>query len=266
MNWLNELKSAAGEVFSVLGPGFKEVVYEEALAHELRLRGVVYERQRNFEILYKGYKVLEGRADLILNPLWAGTDEPEALVELKAVKQIVESHRRQAQVYMASLNIGQGAVLSFGDEVLVDEVAKPDKRLERKVAVPVSGNGVGLSVELLERCTVEVLQYFGQEFIYREGTKKLFSEAIGVELRLQGLSFARGSYPVLYKCHPVEEVAFDFVFDNRTVAQVSFYKNEQEVKELVQEFEGWVRRFGLNRGYLIAIPSGEEGRVEVKMV
>ena len=83
MSWLNQLKSAADEVFSVLGSGYRESVYEEALAHELRLRGIAYERQRNFEILYKGYKVSEGRVDLILNPLWAGTSKAEAVVELE---------------------------------------------------------------------------------------------------------------------------------------------------------------------------------------
>jgi hypothetical protein len=34
MNWLKEAKEAAEEVFSVLGEGWKESVYEEALAHE----------------------------------------------------------------------------------------------------------------------------------------------------------------------------------------------------------------------------------------
>lgn len=71
MDWLAEVKSAAEEVLKVLGAGYKEAPYEEALAHELRIRKIPYERQRNFEILYKGYRVGSGRADLIINPLWA---------------------------------------------------------------------------------------------------------------------------------------------------------------------------------------------------
>ena len=70
MDWLKEVKKASEVVLDILGEGYLEGVYEEALAHELRLRRIPYERQRNFEILYKGYKVGEGIADLILNPLW----------------------------------------------------------------------------------------------------------------------------------------------------------------------------------------------------
>lgn len=100
MDWLKEVKKSAQAVLDVLGDGYNEVVYEEALAHELRLREIPYERQRNFEILYKGYKVGEVRADLIINPLWCGKGGKEIVFELKAVKKIGESHKRQAQVYI----------------------------------------------------------------------------------------------------------------------------------------------------------------------
>jgi len=266
VSWLNQLKSAADEVFSVLGSGYRESVYEEALAHELRLRGIAYERQRNFEILYKGYKVSEGRVDLILNPLWAGTSKAEAVVELKAVKRVNEAHIRQAQVYMASLGIRQGVVLSFGDSVLVEEVAPPKERVERKVVEPKPGRGAQVSAGLLTRCAQAVFDYFGSEFIYREGTERLFPAAIGVELRLAGVRFAAASYQLLYKCHPVDEVGFDFVFDRSQVAQVVFYRDEEERAEQVLEFTGLVRHFGLKRGYLVAIPAGAEGKVRVVAV
>ena len=44
---------AAMEVHRILGPGFLEAVYEEALAHEFDLRGIAYERQKSFQVLYK---------------------------------------------------------------------------------------------------------------------------------------------------------------------------------------------------------------------
>jgi GxxExxY protein len=44
---------AAMEVQRILGPGFLEAVYEEALAHEFDLRGIAYERQRTFQVSYK---------------------------------------------------------------------------------------------------------------------------------------------------------------------------------------------------------------------
>jgi GxxExxY protein len=116
-------------------------VYEEALAHELRLRQIAYERQRNFEILYKGYRVGEGRVDLIINPLWAGKGGKELVLELKAVKDISAGHKRQAQVYMLSLNIDEGAVMNFASEVHVVEVTKPSKARDLAVAKPTCVSG-----------------------------------------------------------------------------------------------------------------------------
>lgn len=130
MDYLKEVKEAAGEVLRELGKGYEEKVYEEALAHELRIRKIPYERQRNFEIIYKGYKVGEGRVDLILNPLWYKKGGEEIVLELKKGGKISDAHRRQAQVYMISLNIKRGAVLSFGDEIILEEVKRPKNNYE----------------------------------------------------------------------------------------------------------------------------------------
>ena len=46
---------AALEVHRILGPGFLEYVYEEALCHELKLRGIHFERQKPLDIIYKEY-------------------------------------------------------------------------------------------------------------------------------------------------------------------------------------------------------------------
>ena len=40
-----QVMQAVFEVHNALGPGFVESVYEEALAHELGLRGIPFERQ-----------------------------------------------------------------------------------------------------------------------------------------------------------------------------------------------------------------------------
>jgi GxxExxY protein len=53
------LIDAAIEVHRWLGPGFLERIYEEALCHELTLRGVSFERQKLIQVLYKGVPVGE---------------------------------------------------------------------------------------------------------------------------------------------------------------------------------------------------------------
>ncbi|MDB5290023.1 MAG: hypothetical protein JWL69_1264 [Phycisphaerales bacterium] len=58
---LNEISNAvigaAIEVHRTLGPGFLESVYEEAMAIEMRLRGIPFSRQHRFQITYKSVVV-----------------------------------------------------------------------------------------------------------------------------------------------------------------------------------------------------------------
>jgi len=57
---------AAFEVHRRLGPGFSEAVYEQALAIELGLRGIAFERQLAIAVKYKGHSVGEARLDLLV--------------------------------------------------------------------------------------------------------------------------------------------------------------------------------------------------------
>ncbi|MEO0083406.1 MAG: GxxExxY protein [candidate division WOR-3 bacterium] len=264
MDWLKEVEKAANTVLDVLGVGYLEKVYEEALAHELRLREIPYERQRNFEMLYKGYKVGEGRADLIVNPLWCGKGGKELVLELKADKKITESHRRQAKVYMVSLNIDKGAVLSFGDKVLLETVTKPKREFERLPEKPAKSKR-DLST-ILKNAAENVYDYFGVEFIYREKGLEIFPNAIGVELRLNGIDFSYGTYEVLYKNQPVDEYEFDFVFDDNSVANVYPYKKEEDIQEELEDFEFFMRYFNFKNGYLICIPAKEGDSVQLRKV
>jgi len=54
------------EVHNTLGPGFIENVYEEALVHELTLRGIPFERQKKVTVSYKGQVVGKHRLDIVV--------------------------------------------------------------------------------------------------------------------------------------------------------------------------------------------------------
>jgi GxxExxY protein len=58
---------AAMEVHGTLGPGFLESVYEAALAHELTLCGIPFERQKRLPVHYKGQQVGDYVADLVID-------------------------------------------------------------------------------------------------------------------------------------------------------------------------------------------------------
>lgn len=88
----HEVLGAALEVHRVLGPGFLESIYEEALCIELQERGIPFLRQPAIEVGYKGRHVGEGRLDLLI----AG----ELVVELKAVESLGALHIAQLLSYL----------------------------------------------------------------------------------------------------------------------------------------------------------------------
>jgi len=75
------------EVHNVFGPGFLESVYVNALTVELRLRGVLLERNVPFEVMYRGTTVGRYVADLVV--------DHQVIVETKVAKAIDPVHRAQ---------------------------------------------------------------------------------------------------------------------------------------------------------------------------
>ena len=55
------------EVHNVLGSGFLESVYANALTVELRNRGVPVDRNVSFEVMYRGQSVGRYVADLVVD-------------------------------------------------------------------------------------------------------------------------------------------------------------------------------------------------------
>jgi GxxExxY protein len=82
-----QIVDSAWKVHNTLGPGLLESVYEIALAHELRKRGLGVERQVSIPVVYDNIRFDEGfRADLLI--------EGRVLVELKSVDEIHPVHFR----------------------------------------------------------------------------------------------------------------------------------------------------------------------------
>lgn len=96
---------AAIKVHRVLGPGFIESVYENALNHELRQRGIAFERQKAVKLFYDGVEVGEHRLDLLV--------EGQLLVELKAVKAIEDIFFAVGRSYMKAIDVQDGLLLNF---------------------------------------------------------------------------------------------------------------------------------------------------------
>ena len=93
------------EVHRGLGPGYKESVYEEALAIELGLRDVAFARQRAASIAYKGRKVGAGKIDFVVGD--------RLIVELKTVDSILPLHLAQVISYLKATGLRLGLLLNF---------------------------------------------------------------------------------------------------------------------------------------------------------
>ena len=56
----------AMEVHKHLGNGFQEVIYQRALAIEMKLQGIVFSREHEMKIYYKDYEIGERRVDFFI--------------------------------------------------------------------------------------------------------------------------------------------------------------------------------------------------------
>lgn len=101
---------AAMEVHRTLGPGFLEAVYEAALAHELALQAIPFERQKDLPVTYKGQPVGHYVADLVVNG--------EIIVEPKAVLMLTKVHEAQAHNYLAATGLRLAILINFGADSL----------------------------------------------------------------------------------------------------------------------------------------------------
>ena len=108
---------AAIEVHRELGPGLLESAYEECLCHELHLRGLVFERQLELPVTYKGVKLDCGyRLDVVV--------ESSVLLELKLVEQILPIHQAQLLTYRHLSGKKVGLLINFNVSVLKSGIVR----------------------------------------------------------------------------------------------------------------------------------------------
>ena len=107
---------AAIEVHKALGPGYLEVVYEEAMAVEMTSQKIPFVRQATHRILYRDHNVGEGRVDFLVDGL--------IVVELKAVDVISPVHRAQITSYLNALGLNSGLIVNFREYPLKNGIVR----------------------------------------------------------------------------------------------------------------------------------------------
>lgn len=101
------INGAAMHVYNVLGYGFLESVYQEALEIEFLKRGIPYEREKELKIYYEGKAMRQTyRADFVCYN--------NIIVELKAVVHLDDMHRSQIYNYLKATGYKLGLLYNFG--------------------------------------------------------------------------------------------------------------------------------------------------------
>jgi len=108
-----KIVGCAMEVHKTLGPGFLESVYEEALKLEMGTKGIIFESQKEYPVIYMGQEIKKFYCDLVV--------ENKIIVELKAVKKLGDIERAQVINYLKVTGLQLGILMNFGEKSLISE-------------------------------------------------------------------------------------------------------------------------------------------------
>lgn len=100
---------AAMAVYNMLGPGFLEAVYQEALEIELKRRGIPFVAQHPIKVFYDGILLKSSYiADFLAHE--------EIIIEIKALKRLTSREEAQLLNYLKATGKTVGLLINFGAE------------------------------------------------------------------------------------------------------------------------------------------------------
>jgi GxxExxY protein len=119
----SKIIGCAMTVHKTLGNGFQEVIYQRALAIEMQLAGIQFNREYEMPVFYRDEQIGTRRVDFLV--------EGVISVELKAISELTKTNFAQAINYLEAYNLEVGLLINFG------EMSLKFSRLENKKYKPV---------------------------------------------------------------------------------------------------------------------------------
>ena len=97
------------EVHRELGMGFKEIIYKDAIAFELKEKKISFKREKEFKIEYKGI-ILPHKyyADFVI--------QDSIILEVKSASFIVNNFVTQTINYLKASGLKLGIIANFGEK------------------------------------------------------------------------------------------------------------------------------------------------------
>lgn len=123
----HKIIGCAMEVHSTLGNGFQEVIYQRALAIEMRRQGLGFAREMEMTIYYEEEEIGTRRVDFFV--------EGKIMVELKAIIELNDTNLNQCRNYLEAYNLPVGLLINFGSNSLQYKRIYNSKHPEAKEAL-----------------------------------------------------------------------------------------------------------------------------------
>jgi GxxExxY protein len=103
----NIIRETSFEIYKYLRSGHREKIYENALAHRLRKRGISLKQQEEIRVFDEDGTLLGHlKADLFI--------ENRLICEIKGVRSLVDEHVAQLLGYLRASRIEHGLLINFG--------------------------------------------------------------------------------------------------------------------------------------------------------
>ena len=114
----------AMKVHNTLGNGFQELIYQRALAIEMKKQGLSFQREMEMPIYYEEENIGTRRVDFFV--------EGKIMLELKAITKLEKVHLAQALNYLEAYKMEIGLLVNFGNIKLEFKRLTLQKKLEQK--------------------------------------------------------------------------------------------------------------------------------------
>jgi len=106
-----EIIGVCMEIHRILGKGFSEIVYKDALEYECKTKAIPYEREKKYEVNYKGIILPHSFfADFVLRS--------KIILEIKSQHDLADEHVSQVLNYLAVSKCAVGLLVNFGENSL----------------------------------------------------------------------------------------------------------------------------------------------------
>ena len=103
----NVIRQTSFEIHRYLRAGHRELIYENALAHRLRKKGIAVEQQQKVKVFDEDGTLLGFfKTDLMI--------DDRLISEIKGVRTLTEDHIAQLLGYLRASRIEHGLLINFG--------------------------------------------------------------------------------------------------------------------------------------------------------